>query len=151
PERARESLETAARLNPRHVRVHHQLGQACALTGDLESAWNELSWPDADGLYQRFEQPTWDGTELRGGTILFWSTSSLSETIQLVRFASTVKDLGARVILECSHRLLPLVEQAGMSHRSVAANTPLPSFDVHAPLMRLPQIFRTGWQTIPAR
>ncbi len=88
---------------------------------------------------------------LGGRTILLHAEQGLGDTLQFIRSAPVVKQLGGRVVVECQPRLAPILRScAGIDHL-VAEGSPLPEFDVHAPLMSLPAILRTTVDTIPAQ
>jgi tetratricopeptide (TPR) repeat protein len=149
PRLAIPSLEAALRVEPQHRWGHIGLGQALHLTGDLVRGWQELFWYSQEDDKRRFEQPKWDGTPLEGKTILLWSDWYLGDTIQLVRYARLVKQQsGGRVLVECHRKLLPLIARMDSVDGVIARNTPLPAFDVHAPLGELPRILGTSRETI---
>ncbi len=149
PHEAVARLEAARAIDPANARVHQRLGWAYAFVGDLESSWEEMSWFNY-GASRRFEQPVWDGSPLSGRTILLWSSAGLGDAVQFIRFAETVKGLGARVVVECQPQLLPLFKQAPYIDAAVPINTPLPRFDLHAPPATLQRVLRTRWDTIPS-
>lgn len=66
-------------------------------------------------------------------------------------FARLVKDRGGLVVVECPGSLCEILERCPGIDRLVAQGDPLPSFDVQAPLMSLPRIFKTTLATIPAQ
>jgi tetratricopeptide (TPR) repeat protein len=121
------------------------------LVGDFQRGWPEYEWRWKTGqlVERKFSQPLWDGNPLEGRTILLHAEQGFGDTIQFVRFAPLVKERGAAVILECQRGLLPLLEGVAVD-RLVGEGQEIPSFDVHAPLLSLPGIFKTRLNTIPA-
>ena len=87
---------------------------------------------------------------MAGRTVLLHVEQGLGDTIQFIRYAALVKQAGGRVVVECPNRLLPLLASCPGIDLLVASGSPLPDFDVHAPLMSLPRIFKTRLLTIPA-
>jgi len=123
----------------------------------LQAGNFEHGWPEYEWRWQRkqtparpFRQPRWDGSPLHGRTILLYSEQGLGDTIQFVRYASMVKERGGRVVVECPGMLLDLFRSCSGIDQLVAEAQPLPDFDVQAPLMSLPALFRTTLETVPA-
>jgi hypothetical protein len=70
--------------------------------------------------------------------------------VQFIRYAPLVKQRGGRVIVECQESLLRLLASCPGIDHLVAQSSPLPEFDVQAPLLSLAGIFGTSLATIPA-
>jgi hypothetical protein len=87
---------------------------------------------------------------LDGKTILLHPEQGLGDVIQFVRYAPLVKQRGGTVIVECPVRLMTLLESCAGIDRLVGRGGPLPAFDVQAPLLSLPGIFRTSLADVPA-
>src|SRR5262249_3010995 len=98
----------------------------------------------------RHHQPAWDGSDLAGRTVLLHAEQGLGDTIQFVRYASLVKRRGGTVVVECQPALVPMLRSCPGIDRVVAQEEPLPPSDVQAPLLSLPGIFGTAWDSIPA-
>jgi hypothetical protein len=150
------ALESALAIEPSHAVAHIRLGRASHLHGDVDRGWNELSWSCDRELvksWRQFEQPMWDGSSLAGRTILLWTLPDygLGDTIQLARFAAVLKSRGAsRVIVDCQRPLQPLLARMPAIDRVVSRLAPLPSFDVHAPLMLVPIVDRRARESVGA-
>ena len=74
----------------------------------------------------------------------------MGDTLQFIRYASIVKQLGGRVVVACPKSLIRLLTLCPGVDHVVDWNLPLPDCDVHAPLLSLPAIVRTTLATIPA-
>jgi tetratricopeptide (TPR) repeat protein len=132
-------FERAIALAPEYGPAHVGLAWNTHLVGDAARGWREFAWHRAPGEVREFEQPAWDGDPLATGkTILLWADQALGDTLQSLRYVPFVKGPGVTVIVECSNILTPLAEGMAAVDRVVARRTPLPSFDVHAPLGALP-------------
>jgi hypothetical protein len=92
---------------------------------------------------RRFDRPRWDGSSLEGKTVLVWSEQGLGDTIQFVRFAPLLGEMGARVVLECPGLLIPLLSKCAGIDQVVAEGQALPPFDVQVPLLSLPGLLGT--------
>jgi tetratricopeptide (TPR) repeat protein len=174
PQKSIEYLEAALAVDPEHPIAHINLGWALRISGQFTRGWKESAWNYASGDKRRFEQPLWDGSPLRGRTLLLWAEFALGDTIQDLRYLPLVKAAAAadsagagagagagtdaRIVVECDSRLVPLVEGViagvagpGPVSHVVANKAPLPAFDVHLPLRRLPEVLRIEVSSIPNR
>jgi hypothetical protein len=74
----------------------------------------------------------------------------LGDTLQFIRYAPLVKAAGAFVVVECQKALTHLLASCPGVDRLIASGEALPPFDVHAPLLSLPGLFKTTVDSIPA-
>jgi hypothetical protein len=81
---------------------------------------------------------------------LLHAEQGLGDTIQFIRYASSVKRHGGTVIVECQKPLLELLAGCPGVDQWVGQGDELPAFDVQAPLMSLPGILKTTIETVPA-
>jgi len=158
-------FERTLGLDPAFAQAHWNRAVVLLLGGDFEQGWPEYEWrwtqpwlndPPAPartgtkGGSRQFAQPLWDGSDLGGRTILLYAEQGLGDTMHFIRYAPLVRQRGGRVIVECQRPLLPLLANVPGVDRLVAPGSPLPAFDVQAPLAGLPGIFRTVEATMPA-
>ncbi|HWQ27186.1 MAG TPA: tetratricopeptide repeat protein [Chlorobaculum sp.] len=102
------------------------------------------------GASRNFTRPLWLGNEpLAGKTVLLHSEQGFGDTIQFCRYARSVADMGARVVLETELPLIGLLKDLNGVAEVVAKGSDLPEFDYHCPLMSLPLAFKTILNTIP--
>jgi len=143
----------ALRHRPEWPEAHLALGHTLLLEGDFDRGWEEMEWrwrlPGVS--LTPFEQPLWGGESLAGRRILLWAEQGLGDTLQFVRFAARLKQLDATLVLECQPALARLMRSCPGVDEVVGFGSPLPAFDVHTPLQRLPWILRTTLTTIPAK
>jgi protein O-GlcNAc transferase len=144
--------ERALALRPDYVEAHLDRAITWLLLGDLERGWTEFEWrwQYKDFPARPFVQPRWDGSALPGRTILLHAEQGLGDTIQFIRYAALVKERGGRVIVECQRPLLRLLAGCRGIDELIGQGAALPQFDVHAPLLSLPHLFRTTLATVPA-
>ena len=93
----------------------------------------------------------WDGRELGGRSILLHWEQGLGDTFNFIRYAPMVKAHGGRMMMLCQrevHRLMAMQTHLGVE-RWLVEGEELPVFDVHCPLLSLPGIFGTKFETIP--
>jgi Flp pilus assembly protein TadD len=145
--------QEALRLQSDHVDAHMNLAAALLLLGDFERGWeeHEWRWKKKESPPRGFPQPLWDGSPLAGRKILLYAEQGLGDTIQYARYVALVRRKGASAVaVECQPRLAPLLETVRGVDLVIPAGSPLPDFDVHAPLLSLPRILRTTLETVPA-
>ncbi len=149
---ALDYFKRALRADPSAPEPHLNQAVIWLTSGDFRRGWPEFEWRwKQKGITpRRFAQPRWDGTPLAGKTILLRDEQGLGDTIQFVRYASVVKRQGCRVVLECVPLLLPLLSGCPGIDLLVPSGSPLPPFDVEAPLLSLPAIIGTTLDTVPA-
>jgi Flp pilus assembly protein TadD len=152
-DRASQCFRRAIELNPNHAEAHFNLGGLSLLRGDFASGWPEYEWRWRTGLQQprQFSRPSWDGRPLNGQTILIYAEQGIGDTIQFVRYASLVKELGGTVVMECPKALQRLLETCRGIDRLIGEGDELPSFDAQVALLSLPGILKTTVDTIPGR
>jgi tetratricopeptide (TPR) repeat protein len=135
----------ALAINPDFATAHWNLAFCYLLLGDYENGWKEHEWrwisPDLPIHQERrnFDQPMWIGEQsLLNKTILLYAEQGLGDTLQFSRFATQVKRLGAKVILEVQKPLVSLLSKLGGVDQIIAKGDPTPAFDFQCPLMSLP-------------
>lgn len=146
----------AISLDPEHVNAHFNLALVLLLQGKFAEGWQEYEWRlrIKNRLPAVFDQPQWDGSPLNGKTILLRAEQGFGDTFQFVRYAPLVKAAGGRVVLECQpglKRLLLRTPGIDMIAERPVSGHPLVEFDTHLPLLSLPRIFNSGFDSIPSQ
>ena len=67
----------------------------------------------------------------------------MGDTLQFVRYIKLAAERCDKIIVAAPQALMPLLAQSGFSGL-VSKDQPLPTFDVHVPLLSLPGVFGTG-------
>ena len=97
-----EHYQAAARMEPSHAQLNANLGiSLIAQDKWLEGFAAYRHRFNAPGFppRPRFNYPTWRGEPISGKTILLYVEQGFGDEIQSLRFAKTMQDQGARVIL----------------------------------------------------
>jgi hypothetical protein len=150
-EEARSCYEYALKLNPAYTECRTDLATTLLQLGDYQQGWVEFeSRPETAEIARQIARPLWDGSPLDGRTILLVAEQGLGDTLHFIRYASLVKERGGTVIVASQKPLLPLLETCRGIDYLVAQEGIPTDFDVYAPLMSLPRIFRTTLESIPA-
>ncbi len=147
---AAECFEAALAVRPDSAEAHRNRATLRLLMGDYEQGWPEYEWRWKlnDGPRPTFSEPRWQGEPLDGRTILLWAEQGLGDTIQFIRYSPLVKQLGARVLVECPAVLHALLQSAEGIDRFVVAGGA--RFDYQIPLLSLPAVLGTTVTTVPA-
>jgi Tfp pilus assembly protein PilF len=146
-----DAFRRATVLAPEYAEAHVNLGMALLLSGDFKSGWREYEWRAAvHPPGKPFTSAAWDGSDPRGRTLLVHCEQGLGDTIQFSRYVPVLAGRGARVIVQCQPQLVRLMKSLSGAEAVVGQGSPLPPFDIHAPLMSLPGIVGTTASTVPA-
>ncbi len=129
-------------------------GLVSLLLGDMPRGWEqfEARW-QVPGLVvpeRNFTQPRWEGESFTGKTLLLHFEQGLGDTLMFVRYAKQAKALGGRVLLAAQVPLADLVATCPGVDEVIPHSAPLPPFDLHLPLLSLPNVFKTDLASIPA-
>jgi tetratricopeptide (TPR) repeat protein len=144
----------AIALKPELADAHWNLGIAQLLGGDLQGGFAEYEWrkrhPAHRQDFRRLPQPEWQGEDLTGRTLLVLAEQGLGDAIMFARFLEPLAQRGARVLLACDRRLIPLLAAAPGVARAVPRDRELPDCDFWVDQMSLPHRLGTTLATIPA-
>jgi len=147
-DQAAARFEQALALRPDYADAHWGRAACYLVEGDYEHGW-----PAHEGRLRppRHTLPRWTGQPLAGRSLLLTTEQGLGDTLQFVRYARMLKELGARVVLACQPALGPLL--ASYPHLDelfiVGSAEELPRCDFYLPLLSAPQAFHTDAATIP--
>jgi tetratricopeptide (TPR) repeat protein len=150
---ALETYDRVIRMHPDFALAHWNRSYALFAKGDWTPAWREYEWRwkvESLHLKKPAHGVEWDGSDLRGRTILLYSEAAFGDAIHFFRFAQVIAQRAAKVIVQVPRELVRLFRE-GTGIEIVSIDQPLPDFDVQYPLMSLPLVLGTTEQTIPAR
>ena len=141
-------------INPGYHEAYVHKSITLLLGGNFREGWELYEWRWKVDKFtspkRNFSPPLWLGEQsLAGKTILLHSEQGLGDTIQFCRYALSVADLGAKVVLEVELPLVGLLKELNGVTEIVAKGSELPAFDYHCPLLSLPLAFKTDLSTIP--
>ncbi len=132
----------------RYNRAAHLLRSGDFITGfaDYEARFSAMKSADS----RKYPQPRWDGSPLKGRTILVYCEQGLGDAIQFSRYVPMLAKKGGRVILEAQQPLISLLASLEGVERVVLKSATPPITDFHIPLLSLPYLFGTTATTVPA-
>jgi Flp pilus assembly protein TadD len=144
----------AIKIRPDFAAAHLNLGLALLVTGNIEQGWPEYEWRQrcpAALPPRKFSQPIWTGEKLDGKTILLHAEQGFGDAIHFVRYVPMVAEKGGKILLECQPVLVQLFRQVAGIERIIPSGAELGRFDLHCPLPSLPFVFKTTFDSIPAK
>ena len=143
----------ALRLRPDYPDAHLNLSLSYLAQGRFDEGWSEYEWrwKLKGRSLPSSNKPLWDGScPWKPFTLVLTPEQGLGDTIQFARYAALAQQQGATVIFQSPKPLTRLFASCPFIDRVVEQKAPLPFFDFHVPLLRLPGLFRTDRNTIPA-
>lgn len=153
PAEALLDFKAALVAAPEFAEAHFEAAMAHLALGDFEAGWRAYEWRWKTGAFashrRAFRSAPWLGEQpVAGKTILLHAEQGFGDTIQFIRYAPLLARAGARVICEVQSELQALLSEVE-GIEVITAGAPLPSFDLHCPLMSLPLACATRPDTIP--
>ena len=147
----------ALRHNPENAEAHWNRSLTLLLNGNYQDGWPEYEWRFKRKKWQSFypyrhPTPRWNGRSFQGRRLLVHDEQGLGDTLQFLRYLPMVKALGGTVIFETKSKLLALLKDAAGADEVVSRSPDGKldvDYDLYVPLLSLPAIFGTTWQTVP--
>jgi len=144
------SFKKSIELNPEQTDSKFNIGFVYLLKGDLEKGWegHEERWRNK---YRPSALPNlWKGEDLTGKTIYIVHEQGLGDTIQFIRHAKQLKELGAaKVIAGVKQEIASLVSTFTAVDEINASATYVPEYDYQCPMMSLPYVLKTRVHNVP--
>ena len=117
-EEAIQAYQQAIEINPKFPEAHHNLGTSLFLAGDFKNCWKHYEWrwkcPNTQlSLKERhLPQIRWEGSGLTDTSILVWAEQGVGDQITFASMFPSLLQAGAKVIVECEQRLIPLFKRS---------------------------------------
>jgi hypothetical protein len=140
-------------LDPKNITTRFNLAVTYLLKGDYAQGWPayEARWDyeHLAGTEPKFGQARWHGEELSGRTILVVGEQGHGDNIQFVRFLWNLHAQGARVKLQVTDGLVPLLSLGGIISQVGRYTDDMGEFDYWVPIMSIPGILGITLDTLP--
>jgi hypothetical protein len=153
PRRGLPFLQYALELNPTNVTAKFNIAISYLLMGDYERGWPayETRWQyeHLNGTEPKFSQPRWTGEDLSGKTILVVGEQGHGDNIQFIRFLVDLHSRGAKILLQVTNALIPLLSRTPIISRVEPYGTDMGEFDYWVPIMSLPGVLGITLDKIP--
>ncbi len=145
--------EQAVAIQPDLLEAHLNLSYALLSLGEYARGWVEFEWrlKVRPPVGAQINRTFWNGDDLRGMTILLHFEQGFGDTLQFIRYTPLVKRKNGRVVVLCPAPLLELIARCEGVDMAFDGSSYQPNCHVHAPLLSLPSIFGTTFETVPAR
>jgi tetratricopeptide (TPR) repeat protein len=146
-----DDFSAALSYQPGLTEARVNLATALLTLGDLRRGFREYEARLSQAHHRR-ELPArrWDGSDLRGKTILLYSDGGIGNTIHWARYVALVTGRGGRVVLECHEALAALAASIAGVAEVVCPGDVLPAIDLYAAVSSVPHLFGTELHSIPA-
>ena len=143
----------AVGTDPENAEAHWGRFWVRALRGEFPKAWDDYEWrwklrnrttPELDD-----SAPLWEGGDLTGQTFFLRAEQGYGDTLQTIRYAPVLAEMGATVKVGCPPALARLFADAPGVSEVVAGNAGNVSFHSHQAMFSLPRILGTTLENIP--
>ena len=156
-------LARAAVARKKHPEAIALYQQALRMQGSVPYAYEYMTQLLRDGdlkrardIYRSFMQrrpatagiPEWDGRPSKGKTILMQYEFHYGDTFQFTRFASWLKEAGARVIVECRAKIASLIATIPGVDDVIQKYDDCPRCDAFCLAATLPLLMDSTWEEI---
>ncbi len=122
------------------------------LLGDFENAWRESDYIARNQVPDN--QCLWDGKPFDGKRVLIRCLHGFGDAIQFIRYASLVRRVAARVIVEVPAELISLFRAQPYIDEVISwsdgSSKGYSDWDQQIEVMEFPRAFRTSVDTVPA-
>jgi len=153
PDRAIPFLQHSLVLEPNNVTAQFNLAVSYLLMGNYAQGWpayeSRWNYEHLAGTEPKYQQPRWRGEDLRDKTILVVGEQGHGDCIQFVRFLYNLHVMGARIKLQVTDGLIPVMSSSSIVQQVSSYTTDMGEFDYWIPIMSLPGILGITVDTIP--
>lgn len=144
--------QQALQFCPQEATIHWNYAAILLKKGELTLGWQEYEWriQAEPQNYTHFTQPRWDGRSLQGRRLLVHWEQGFGDSFHFIRYLPLIQ--GGTVIFACQPALESVLKNTRGIDQVLANSIPQPpqvDYDVWSPLMSLPHIFGTTFETIP--
>jgi ADP-heptose:LPS heptosyltransferase len=103
------------------------------------------------GTEPKFAQPRWRGEDLKDKTILVVGEQGHGDNIQFCRFLFNLHVMGAKIKLQVTDGLIPLLRNSNIIESVGTYVTDMGEFDYWVPIMSIPGILGVTLENLPAQ
>lgn len=152
PSQALAAFETTLRINPDHPECRWDRSLTLLTIGDMDRGFEEYEWrwKLERSPPRTLDKPLWDGSPLKGKTLLVHQEQGIGDMIQFARFIALAKERVGTVVVETQPEIARLMSTAAGADKVINRGSALPKYDVYIPMMSLARIFKITPETIPA-
>lgn len=155
PRRAIPFLLEALAIEPDSSVASFNLAVAYLLMGDYERGWPQYetrwNYEHLAGTIPQFTQPRWTGQDLEGKTILITGEQGHGDTLQFIRYAQKLVSMGAKVKLQCTNPIIPLLRDKTPIVEFFRFDEVPSGFDYWVPIMSIPGVLKITLDTLESQ
>jgi hypothetical protein len=152
PARSIPFLQHAIALDSNNITAHFNLAVAYLLMGNYAQGWPayEARWnyEHLAGTEPQHAQPRWRGENLQGKTILVVGEQGHGDNIQFVRFLWNLHLMGAKIKLQVTDGLIPLLGRSSIIESVGRYTDDMGDFDYWVPIMSIPGVLGITLDTL---
>ncbi|MCC7166655.1 MAG: tetratricopeptide repeat protein [Rhodospirillales bacterium] len=141
-EEADQAFAQAIARDPDFAEAHWNRATTMFLKDRWREGFAEAEWrwkmKEFASQYRLPRMPVWDGSDLRGATVLVLAEQGYGDSLQFVRYLPKLAAKAAQVTFACDSRLVELVGRSFPSVRVVDQKDSSDKADCQAPLLSLP-------------
>lgn len=153
PKRGIPFLQHAIELDPNNVTAQFNLAVSYLLSGDYQRGWpayeSRWNYEHLAGSEPKFSQPRWRGEDLQDKTILVVGEQGHGDCIQFVRFVYNLHLMGAKIKLQVTDGLIPLLNTSDIMQQVAGYDADMGEFDYWVPIMSIPGILGVTLDNLP--
>jgi len=141
---AMESFEQSLTLDSDFSAARINRGLLRLLTGNWEQGFSDFEARLKDPNYATVRAGVncqrWDGDDIQGKSVFLYAEQGFGDTIQNIRFAKSVAESGAQVVVQAQSEIVDLLAGIHDSIRVFSPGEKIPETDVFASLLSLPHL-----------
>ena len=154
PARAIPFLQHAIILEPNNVTARFNLAVCHLIQGDYAQGWpayeSRWQYEHLAGTQPQHSQPRWTGEDLKDKTILVVGEQGHGDNIQFCRFLYNLHVLGARILLQVTDGLIPMLSASPILLWVGGYTEEIPeTFDYWVSIMSLPGVLGIHLHNLP--
>ena len=156
---AKTAFERAITIDPQCAEAHHNRSLVLLLTAQFEEGWKEYEWrwrhKGFSTPLRPFSQELWDGSVNDVTKLLIWGEQGIGDEVQFSGLIRHIVSRGMRVVIECDHRLVPLLRRSFSEAIVVERTDPLspllkdPSISHQIPMASIPRVLGLTPNSMP--
>jgi hypothetical protein len=137
-------------MKPDYEAAHLGLAFSLITKGLFKEGWHEHEWNlQKQGKFAPELRKLIDDNKIHGKTILLRPEGGIGDTLNFIRYAQRLKNMGAYIICAVQPCLMSLLSNTPYIDQLLPTNVALPNHDASVTLMSLPAVFYDNEQTIP--
>lgn len=153
PHRAIPFLQHALALEPKNITAQFNLAVCHLLMGNYAQGWpayeSRWNYEHLAGTMPKLTQPRWVGQILKDKTVLVVGEQGHGDNIQFVRFLWNLHVMGARLKLQVTNGLVPLLRNSSIIEQVGTYADDMGDFDYWVPIMSIPGVLGVTLENLP--